>query len=441
MNALWKRRGTSGVVTAMALAGLAVGGFAPDAVAQGAPLEATTCAFKGTGRGAPIQLPLVNASGKPATELDLRTKGFEILISVAKGKPLRVVLDTGSLGTVVPESHVGPIDSKDIICPGRITYVSRGIETYYGNWVMAEVGLGMKEKGVATATTNKMPVLVITAADECSRDDKAQGKGSADASVKPVPASPSNPFKVPCDAAPDPKPAANCKRRQNPSIAMMGIGWPGNERFELSLNPMLQVPVATPGYLITGSSVTVGLTEDNTTGFQWLPFRDMPASEPLPQACTTIQSGQNSAVTQCGSLLVDTGIDYMWVGLQGASCPANTAQGLVPAGQSFSLTAPPPGQGPSALSYSFQSLPPPPKILNGNTAAAQSARRGYSKMGPSFVRCAGNASKAFVNTGRNVIFGADFAFTPACNGGSLPENCRGGGCRVGFRQPPAPPAK
>jgi len=113
----------------------------------GLPGLATSCVFKGVGGGAPISLPLVNAQGKPANEMDLRTEGFGINISVARGKPLRVVLDTGSLGVVIPASHAGPIDSKDIICPGRIQYSSRGIETYYGNWVMAEIGLGVTGKG------------------------------------------------------------------------------------------------------------------------------------------------------------------------------------------------------------------------------------------------------------------------------------------------------
>jgi len=161
------------------------------------------------------------------------------------------------------------------------------------------------------------------------------------------------------------------------------------------------------GYIVSVQGVDVGLTTFNTEGFAFIALQRDISDEDWMQPFGSIDlSGDFSADGYYVDLpiLMDTGIDDMilWVGADDA--PPNLAGNTAfPAGISVNLSAPPADSGSEpVLQYSF---------MTGDIS---------QPMAPTQVEWRiGNG----INTGRNVLAGADYLFDAAAG-------------KVGFRVPP-----
>ncbi len=272
-----------------------------------------------------VFLPYLNA---PLAGSPLRHSP-KLGLSVNGGRPIRAVMDTGSLGIVVSARLIPEFDTLEVLKPGELTYTSSG-RIMKGVWVKARVTLSGTNG--AEVTTRPIPVLAVTHV-ECTRT------------------------------------ARRCRPRANPTgIAMIGVGFArGGEVEKLGLadrNAFLSLPgmgtadapaTVRRGYLVTRRGVYLGLSAEGAKGMDFIKLEKAQGRSgwaPTP-VCLSL-GGRTPAA--CGTALVDTGVTTMYLTLPPAQLTGQTQPNPagVPtptSGTALRIAFGPGGSGPS---YAFR---------------------------------------------------------------------------------------
>jgi len=200
----------------------------------------------------------------------------------------------------------------------------------------------------------------------------------------------------------DPKyPKCSVRGRSAQSVGILGVGFARKE--SIGSNAFLQISDMMhgnmhAGYIVAENAVTLGLTAENTRGFQFMSLRRGPKDWLGAPACYGFP-GKLGYTRMCGTLLVDTGLASMIVSRAPSLRPPDI-RSSIPDGTGIEIAAPAFEQ--PVMHYRFSVGDPGP-------------------LSPTSIRwssAAGNA--AFVNTGRKVIRGYDYLYDAKCG-------------RVGFR--------
>lgn len=247
---------------------------AATAAAQPAPPEA----YRGL---ATLDIPYANG---PIA----RGRVPQVWLKLSGREPVRFGMDTGSTGIVVAEDHFEPGPNDIAQGPGRLTYNSSGRVLVGERW-LTEVEIRRDARTpVATARVQVLRVSRI----ECLER------------------------------------ARDCRPEQRPrGVAFMGIGFdregaqgtePGVPR-----NPFVSLvalasgaPPATvrPGYIVTREGVSLGMTEARTRHMAFVKLAPHPAARPgVPDWQAVPMTVAVDGVEASGTVLVDTGIDYMFL--------------------------------------------------------------------------------------------------------------------------------
>ncbi|MBB4129087.1 hypothetical protein GGR77_004421 [Xanthomonas translucens] len=341
-------------------------------------------------------------------------------------------VDTGSTGVVVPLSAaIQPAwDASTKL--GYIFYSSNS-QYHPGKYVQVPMRLGVSADGKrAAARIDSIEVL----AAQCSCGVAAIAKGTPAGAVKTLSQAPDS-----C-AAYDNTLALSSGGTQllqhcttiAPDFGMMGVGY--DRGVPAARNPFLNLAQMhagsmSPGYIVSASGITLGVSEQALHGFSLIPLQRAAASAgadwQAPNACASFPaSGSDYQV--CGKLLPDTGINYMMLTptrqppvpdrlqqkIIAPAKPAGTGSGrassttalVVPEATQIALAVGPAGD--PVFSYDFK--------VGGATPAT-----------PDSVQWRGplDAPPAHINSGRHILAAADYAYDAACG-------------RAGFRPVPAP---
>lgn len=277
-------------------------------------------------------------------------------------------LDTGSLGVIVPEAELGP-DAIGPAGPGSISYDSSG-NSFSGNYYLAPITVSATQGGVPTVMQT-FPVMVLA----INKAYCAQGYPQCE------------------------------KNPPQPTLRYLGIGFDRNstvsgDQFNSpAYNAFLQISTAAngsdinPGYILTKTGATVGITNTKAKGFKFAKlkpntttpgdWKSMPGCFAFPQA--------SSPNTFCRSnLLLDIGISEMFIDLLPRLRPAQAVDPkdshTVAPGTLISVLV---GTNSNpAMKYRFNYQP------NAPTGPAPSSITWIDPPTPGF---------RFVNTGRNVL--------------------------------------
>ncbi|MCQ4083531.1 hypothetical protein NGB36_23770 [Streptomyces sp. RB6PN25] len=289
--------------------------------------------------------------------------GLDLAVNIGAGPNKSVEIDTGSLGLVVARSAIGP-KAVDTGKKGYIEYTSSG-KILSGEYFIASVTF---QRPQAAVTTIPIRILGVTSSScasgyhSCTPDDDIN------------------------------------------RIGMLGVGYSEYAKTDSPAptaadNPFLQLTamhdgIARPGYIITRNNVTLGLTPNERASFHTtrlakaLPPNGTGARIWSMPGCFAIPDYGDHA--HCGSILFDTGISRMIVGLPAAERPTALATAIrnrtriridIP-----SLTHP-------AFGYITSVGDPSEPIAPQGEPAASWA-----------------ADTAFVNTGRELLAEYDYAY-------------------------------
>jgi hypothetical protein len=289
-----------------------------------------------------------------------------LAVSIAGGADKIVKVDTGSRGLVVARTAIGP-QATAIGQKGWIEYTSDGL-ILSGEYFLAPIRFH-----TTGSTVDTIPVRVL-------------GVESSS-----------------CDSNyPHCTPLTDVN-----SMGELGVGY-GNyakasDTPTTEVNPFLELQAmqdgtARRGYIITRKAITLGLTASHEASFRpiKLPKPTGPTAGPagLPGSwgaapgCFALPDNGNQ--THCGTILVDTGIGTMIVGLAPAQRPP-TMQDTIPNGTRINIGIPTFTN--PALGYTVTTgATDDPLAPQGNPAAR------WAQNGP------------FVNTGRHLLAGYDYLF-------------------------------
>jgi predicted aspartyl protease len=312
------------------------------------------------------------------------------------GRSYAVVMDTGSTGIVVSADKIPNIDRLQTQGPGRLTYSSSG-RIMIGRWVVTPVTImGRNGTGIAVA-----PISVL-AVDRVECTDTAR----------------------------------RCSPRESPrGISMLGIGFArrGDHQAQSgpAKNPFLNVATVNGakaqrlrrGYLVTRGGVFVGLTAANTQGDVAFVKLDRAGDDwAATPVCISVNGVTPAA---CGSLLMDTGVNAMYLTVPESQAPdaiIRTTDGRSPTlvdGTKLTISVPTEAS-PQAL-YSFM-------LGDSGNPLAPARLNLVSRVRPPFV----NTSVHFLN-GFDYLYDADGGFVGfRWSGHAAPA--------IGKVTPSAPPA-
>lgn len=343
--------------------------------------------------------------------------------AAAAGHVLEV--DTGSTGVVVPLSAAIQQAWDASTTPGYIFYSSDS-KYHPGKYVQVPMRLGVSADGKRAAA--RIDAIEVLAA-QCTCDVVAARSAATLSQV------PDN-----CPAyngslalgSGGKQMLRNCQTI-SPGFGMMGVGY--DRGVPAARNPFLNLAQMragsmSPGYIVSASGITLGISAQALNGFSLIPLQRTAASATVngdwqaPNACARFpDSGSDYQV--CGKLLPDTGIGYMMLTptaqppvpatlqQKPASAASANAAGatattslVVPARTPMTLDVGPAGQ--PVFSYRFT-------VGDNAPATPDSVQwRGPLKTPP-----------AHINSGRHVLAAADYAYDAACG-------------RAGFRGVEAP---
>jgi hypothetical protein len=310
----------------------------------------------------------------PACANDNLTTGLRVIGAIGYNNPTQqdlqdFTIDTGSLGAIVPLKDLGP-DAIGPGGPGVKFYDSSG-NTFAGSYYLAPISL--KDGNGDIVQTNPILVLAVDAG-----------------------------FCAPG--------CPNCTP-PGTDIHYLGVGFDRNnttagDAFDSPAdNAFLEITDAqngtdiSPGYILSGDNAEIGIV--GTSNFKLAaltPNTGVPGDWNAAPGCFQFPtlSGRNQF---CGSLLMDVGIDGMFLDLIEAKRPAGAVDSsdpsTLPTGLEVSIIAGTVAN--PALSYSFEYTPSSPA----------------SGVGPTKVTWI-NRPKIFVNTGRDVLFGDNYLFDARC---------------------------
>jgi hypothetical protein len=278
--------------------------------------------------------------------------GLRISAALGGGVPHAFLLDTGSVGILVPRTVLGPdFQQFDPLQDIEFQYVSSG-KKYFGQWVKVPVVLGVPVDWDGTGDYPIADVEVFAVDRPADWDGGMFGVGFA--------------------------------------IGGLADGGPAR-------NPLLHVSYRGErlkhGYIVSAQGIDVGLTEPNRHGFSFIALdRNQSGEDWLQPFGSYSLSGVITTQQIDGDLpiLVDTGLGEMILWLGADDTKPDLSPGVAfPAGVSVSLSAPAAdsGEGP-ALQYAF---------VTGDA----------SHMAPRQVTWRAGSG---INTGRNVLAGADYLY-------------------------------
>lgn len=264
-------------LVALLIVALSLGGGAH---AQGAPWEA----YRGL---ATLDIPYANGpiSRERVPQVWLKLRGRE---------PVRFGMDTGSTGIVVAEEHFEPGPGDISEGPGRLTYNSSGRVLVGERW-LTEVEI--RRDARAPLAIARVQVLRVSHIECLER-------------------------------------ARDCRPERRPrGVAFMGIGFdrngaqgtePGVPRNPfvslVSLASGAPVPSVRPGYIVTREGVHLGMNAERTRDMAFIKLAPHPGARPgVPDWSAIPMTVSVDGVEGRGTVLVDTGIDYMFL-----SPPAGT---------------------------------------------------------------------------------------------------------------------
>jgi hypothetical protein len=280
----------------------------------------------------------------------------------------RFTVDTGSIGTAVSIADLGP----DAIGPGgpAMKYYDSSGKEFIGYLYLAPVAINAGGTWLTTA-----PIRVL---------------GVVQASCNPK--------------------KAGCKPQTTP-FHYLGVGFDrGGTEAEGPFtspadNALLQVQAPsgqsiTPGYVLSGSTLQVGLT--STNGFQ---TESLTSSSTVPgdfntaEGCVALPPVTTTEV--CGTILLDVGVPEMFLTVK----PGALVSGSLPlkSNQVIDISF---GSMPAIATYSFSAGAVP----GGKSPIA--VGEAPSKVEASYTHQS-TAPPVFINTGRHVLFGYSYLFDAA----------------------------
>ncbi|MEA2846439.1 MAG: hypothetical protein QOG78_1720, partial [Rhodospirillaceae bacterium] len=218
----------------------------------------------------------------------------EVWLKLPGSPPRRFGMDTGSTGIAVAADHYTPGPGDMAAGPGRIVYNSSGRILTGTQYVTDVVIQRDGSTPVATARVQVLRVTGITCLEH----------------------------------------ARDCRPEQNPrDVAFMGVGFdraaaqgseasaPRNPFTSLvSLASGAPVSSVRPGYIVTRTTVHLGMTAEFTHDFAFVKLAPSAASRPgVPEWSAAPMAVSVDGVIGDGTILMDTGINYMFL-----SAPAGT---------------------------------------------------------------------------------------------------------------------
>jgi hypothetical protein len=278
-------------------------------------------------------------------------------------------VDTGSIGTALPKTDLGP----DAIGPGgpALKYYDSSGNEFVGYVYLAPVTLQM---GSVQVTTDPIRVLAVMSSD-CHPNKTCTG----------------------------PPPFAD--------FHYLGVGLDrslgtaadpfGSPRDNALLSVGSTSATLSPGYVLSGSSIQVGITASNATS-SVVPLTanttDPGDWNAMPMCVTFPTAGATSPAPTCGSLLMDVGIPEMFITFGSAAAEPAAVSGGLADNQTISIAAP--NQTSPAFAYSFSSGP-----AGGATPPATGAAPSKVVLG-----VIAGPDPVFINTGRHVLFDYQYVF-------------------------------
>jgi hypothetical protein len=227
---------------------------------------------------------LGDTNASTVSETSPVTNGFFLKMSIAGGPQTGVQLDTGSTGLLINAAYIKNASASQLIGPGQAgqeTLEPSGI-VEKGNYYLAPVTL-YSNSGATIGKTVPMEVLVVnqkcTTSGSCTPDTSTTYLGAGFG--RPTPAPGTGYLKSPLENA------------------------------LLQLTDIVRGPMH-PGYILSNSSLTVGVNRTNAAGYAFTsltPFTGRPGDWQTPPGCI----GFNGAAPSCGTMLLDVGIDTMFV--------------------------------------------------------------------------------------------------------------------------------
>jgi hypothetical protein len=279
--------------------------------------------------------------------------GLHVSAALGGGVPHAFLLDTGSVGILVPRTALGP-DYQQFDPSQDITfqYISSG-KKYFGQWVEVPVVLGVPADWDGTGDYPIAHVEVFAVDRPAGWDGGMFGVGFA------------------IGESADGGPA------RNPLLHMSYRGARLGE-----------------GYIVSAGGVDVGLTLLNRQGFSLIGLDRNESSEDWMQPFGSYSLSGVITTQEIGGdlpILVDTGLGDMILWLGADDIKPDLSSGVAfPAGVSVGISAPPADSGATpALHYAF---------VTGDAS---------QPMAP--TQLTWRAGKG-INTGRNVLAGADYLY-------------------------------
>lgn len=250
-------------------------------VASAAPAESQPPAAARDGAFQALTIPYANGpiSARHAPQIRLRLSG---------DGPRRFGMDTGSTGIVVSAEHYIPAPDDTDDGPGRLVYNSSG-RILHGRLHTTTVAiLGPNREPAATARVQVLRVTHISClarARACRSESAPRGVASMgigfarDAAQGTEPGAPRNPFV---------------------HLAALASGAPATS--------------VRPGYVVTRTAVHLGITAELARGFALVKLRPaQPAGGRRPRWHAAPMTLSVNGVAGDGTILIDTGIDYMFL--------------------------------------------------------------------------------------------------------------------------------
>jgi hypothetical protein len=279
------------------------------------------------------------------------TNGLHIFAALGGGSPHRFQVDTGSVGILVPRHRLGPdYQEFDRSQDTEFGYVSSG-RVYWGQWVKVPVILGVPATWDGTGDYPEAEVEVFAVDRPARFDGGVLGIGFA--------------------------------------IGGLADGGPAR-------NPLLhltyQAAKLSRGYIVGAHAIEAGLTSLNTVGFAFVALNWNAATKDWKQPVGSL--GLPGGFTVDLPVLMDTGINEMLLWLDVNERPPALAKlTRFPDNVVVSISVPPAGgMTEPALEYAF---------ITGDTS---------QPMAPAQVEWRNGHG---INTGRNVLAGADYLYDAA----------------------------
>jgi hypothetical protein len=367
-----------------------------------------------------------NVTAQPALTLLVQAGGVS-------AHPLQI--DTGSTGIVLGYMHIGtktPLTKDELTQLGLKDYIlyNSSDKVMEGQWVHTSIELS---DGSHSVTIPSIPVLSV---NKMCTANPGQTKPPFNCQNSPK-------LPVVCSKNAGKAAAALC------NLGMMGVGFDrGTPMVPSAVNPFLNLqpmktnpPSMQRGYIITATEgITLGMTESDIENFTFLKLTSLgePGEWQQASGCVAITGGgiNDPGKQVCGDILMDTGVDTMFVtyakGFLPTFNPAIPASGRNLWNCAATKGVPPPwpcnassagvsvtwpGAIPKPFTYSVSA--PAQFVANGTNPASVHVGQGNSLSPPENV---------FVNTSRQLLYAADYLYDATCG-------------RIGFRSPPSIPVR